>query len=127
MYSNVMIIDDNAIDRFVAETVLKRSGIADNVISKESARSALDHLIILSETPEALPQVIFLDINMPEMNGFDFLDAFVSMPDIVKSCCDIMMLSSSLNPEDHEVVKGNRFVSNFISKPLSKDKLQALV
>ncbi len=64
---------------------------------------------------------------MPEVNGFDFLDAFAGMPAEVHQTCDIMMLSSSLDPNDQRRVDENIFVSKFLDKPLNKEKLLSII
>jgi len=126
VYKKVMVIDDNAIDRYVAEHVIKSQCFAEEVITKESARAGLEYLEALSGTAEELPQLIFLDIRMPEVDGFGFLELYDKLPEVVKKNCIIMMLSTSLNPEDHERAAENPFVNRFLNKPLNKEKLTML-
>ena len=122
-YKKVMIVDDNEIDRYVASRNIKKYSFAEEVITKESANSALAYLLSLAGTPEDLPQLIFLDIRMPEIDGFGFLEAYEKLPDAVKINCIIMMLSTSLNPDDHQRAVSNKFVNRFLNKPLDKEKL----
>ena len=127
MYSKVMVIDDNAIDRYIAEVSIIKYGFAKEVISKDSALSALDYLTSNAGTPENLPDIIFLDINMPEVNGFEFMEAFEKLPTTIHAICLVMMLSSSIDPADQKRVNGNKLVSQFLNKPLTRDKLKELL
>ena len=126
MYKRVMIIDDTYVDRYVAERNLIKYGISEEVISKESAKAGLQFLRSCEADPASLPQLIFLDIRMPEMDGFGFLLEYEKLPDAVKTNCVVMMLSTSLNPEDHEKVRENKYVSRFLNKPLDKEKIEML-
>lgn len=127
IYKKVMVVDDSDIDRFVASYNIKRYGLAEEVILKESAKSALEYLKLTSVHLEKLPSIIFLDIRMPEMDGFEFLDEFANLPEIVQQSCTVIMLSSSIDPNDQARAEENKFVRQFMSKPLDEEKLQPLL
>lgn len=122
-FKKIMVVDDAYIDRFLVEKLMKKYCFAEEVVSFESAVDALEQLSGSAATG-TLPEVIFLDINMPEMNGFEFLDAYEKLPDHVKSACAIIMLSSSLHPEDREKAANNPYVKTFMNKPLNQERLQ---
>ena len=126
-YKLVMIIDDSKIDRFLVELNIKKYDFAEEIISKESAKSALQYLALSADSPEKLPELIFLDIRMPEIDGFGFLGEYEKLPDSVKKNCIVMMLSSSLDPEDLDRAEKNKYVKRFVNKPINGQKLQDIL
>jgi CheY-like chemotaxis protein len=126
-YKNVMVIDDNAIDLYIAEMVMSTTRFAEKVICIGSAKEALEYLKPLYESPDELPSLIFLDINMPEMTGFDFLDAYRDLPENIRKKCIIMMLTTSLDETDRKQAEANQFVKRFLNKPLDRDKIDQLM
>lgn len=122
MHSNVMLIDDFALDRFLAEKVIEKNSFASHVTSFSSATDGLSYLRSLDKDGQ-LPDVIFLDIYMPIMNGFEFLDNFVGLPEHIQNKCKIVILSSSSAAEDRDRIGTYPFVQDFITKPLSAEKL----
>jgi CheY-like chemotaxis protein len=126
-YKNVMVVDDNQIDLYIAEMVMMTTRFAERVTCVSSAREALAHLKPLYEKPEELPNLIFLDINMPEMTGFDFLEEYEHLPENVRKKCIIMMLTTSLDENDRKQAETNQFVKRFLNKPLDRDKLAQLM
>lgn len=117
-----MVIDDSRIDRFVAERIIKRSFFARDVLLMESAIAALDYLQAI-ENIDDLPEVIFLDIRMPVMDGFGFLENYNTLSDRVKRNCIIAMISSSADVNDHLRARSSKYVACFMEKPLDKEKL----
>ena len=113
-----MIVDDEPFDQMMYERILKRSGLVNQVIGFQYAEDALAHLA-QEERPKI--DVIFLDINMPRMNGFEFLEAAARDigADFVKVC--VVMLTTSIAPEDRARADSFDAVRDFISKPLSVD------
>src|SRR3954453_14410584 len=126
-YDKVMVIDDSDSDLYVADHYLKKYFVAAHVIPVESATEGLDYLIQNANSIEQLPSIIFLDIRMPIMDGFEFLDKYEKLPSSVHEHCTVIMLSSSADPRDRERIKNNPFVKKFINKPLDKEKIQELL
>jgi CheY-like chemotaxis protein len=121
-YSKVMVIDDSKVDRYIAEKLLSSDGFAAEVISCESAIEALCYLRPIRQK-EHVPELIFLDIRMPEIDGFEFLDLYCGLSDIVKKNAKIIMVSSSHDQRDQQRADSNQYVCCFIAKPLHKEKL----
>lgn len=120
-----MVIDDNEVDLYVASYAMEKHFFAQEVVCFELAKEALDYLVSMEHTPEELPELIFLDINMPEMNGFEFLEEYGKLSDGIKKNCIIMMLTTSLNDDDRDRAENNQYVFKFLSKPLSMDKIES--
>ena len=122
----VMIIDDTLIDQFVAERMIVLYGFSKRVIVFESGISALEYLSRPDLLDDEIPQVIFLDIRMPEMDGFEYLDAYAILDEKVKSKIKIVMLTSSFSESDRERANSSKYVNYFLTKPLDEDKLGQL-
>ena len=126
MYNNVMLIDDDDITIMICELRLNKSQFSKNVISFLSANAALDYYkyqLSLPTVEQILPELIFLDINMPEKSGWDFLHEFEKdvLPHI--QAPKIAILSSTVNPEDTEKASYNPHLTGFINKPLTAESL----
>jgi len=119
----VMVIDDNPIDRYLCSAVVKKSQWATSFLEFDMATKALEYLKEHADQPELIPQIIFLDINMPGMNGFQFLEEAAKLPIVIERTCCIVMLTSSFNHEDRDRSANNPIVKDFLNKPLNQAKL----
>ena len=126
--NNVLLIDDNDIDNFINERMVRGCRFADVVYVNSSTRSAIEFLRNMASNPnisvKEFPAVIFLDINMPVVDGFVFLYAFDKFPELVKNKTKIIILSSSDNKRDIDKIVNNNHVINFITKPLTETALE---
>lgn len=122
----VLLVDDNDTDNFISKRIIEITKFAKRVEVKNSGKSALEYLKSVQNTPQDLPDVIFLDINMPIVDGFVFLFEFETLPDIVKEKSKVIILSSSNNKRDIAKIVDNEYVIKFITKPLTEKSLQEI-
>lgn len=120
-YKTCLLIDDNYIDNFVTSRLLENSKFVEKVVVCQSSHGAIEML------REGLvsPDVIFLDLRMPVMDGFEFLQAYDELS-IDKAGIKIFMLSSSLDPTDIKRSFDNQYITQFLHKPLTKKILEEL-
>ena len=121
-----MLVDDNELDNFINKKLVEADSFAGSVTIHTSAKSALSWLKEKEATPEQAPDLIFLDIMMPEMDGFEFLNEFEKLSEPLKSKCKIVMLSTSDSFKDLNRANQNKYVKRFLNKPLNAQVLAAL-
>ena len=119
------IIDDDPIFVFGTKRIMQLSNFSESVIVYENGKVAYDNLktIILANEPQ--PDVIFLDLNMPIWDGWQFLDEFIKIPN--KHAITIYIITSSVDPADVEKAKKYDAVSSYIVKPITNTELQKIL
>jgi CheY-like chemotaxis protein len=125
--NNALLVDGDPMSNMVNEEVMHTSKFAHKVGSYMDAEEALDYLRGLVEFDITnFPNVLFLDINLPEMNGWEFLEQMNKFPKFILSRCKVFMLTSSTEQKDIEKSKPYKIVHDFVSKPLTVDKIKTL-
>jgi two-component system, NarL family, nitrate/nitrite response regulator NarL len=124
MVDTTVLIDDSDIDLFIQRRFLEVYNFSKNLISYKSAEEALDWLRKING--EAPPDVIFLDLNMPNVDGFGFLEGFKALPERILEKSRIVVLTSSNSQKDREHAFTYKNVISFVTKPLKQSDIEAL-
>jgi CheY-like chemotaxis protein len=122
----VLLVDDNDTDNFISKRIIEITKFAKRVEVKSSGKGALDYLKEHQNNSENIPNIIFLDINMPIVDGFVFLYEFEKFNELVRSKCKVIILSSSDNKRDIDNIVNNNHVIKFITKPLTEVALDEI-
>lgn len=127
----ISLVDDDEPTNFINRIIIEKTNCTNHIQATESAEEALDYLRQQGEFSNRgdcpMPDLIFLDINMPRLNGWDFLDEYRSWDSTQKYHSVIVMLTTSLNPEDKARALQIEEVSGYESKPLSLNKMHDLL
>lgn len=119
---SILLIDDDEPTNFLNEMVLKKVDCAEEILVFQSAEKAVDFL----NASTIVPDLIFLDINMPAMNGWDFLEAYQQLP-AEKRKAVIVMLTTSINPDDRVKARQIAAVAGFKHKPLTREIVEEVL
>lgn len=119
-----MLVDDDDDDNYFHEKEIIENDLAKTVIVKDSVKKALEYLKTKNDPSSDL---IFLDINMPGMSGWDFLEEYNKLDKELQNKTIIVMLSTSSNPKDIQRAKASSFVTDYINKPLKKEMVEAIL
>jgi len=127
--SCILLVDDDEPTNFLNQMVIEELGIAEQTRIAQNGMEALAYLkkTGVGDDDFPLPDLILLDINMPAMNGWEFLESYTNLPAHQKANVVIVMLTTSLNPDDRAKAHEISEVTGFETKPLTVDKLQVLL
>ena len=120
----IMLVDDDQLDNRFHQIIIEGMDITDKIHTAENGLQAIKYL---KQEDSVLPELIFLDINMPKMNGWEFLEAYKDLEEHQKSQIIIMMLTTSLNPSDKAKAQRISEITGFNVKPLSEEMLMEIL
>lgn len=121
--THILLIDDNDIDNFITHHVISKAEIAEKITVKNSAIEALEYLRTIRDDFEQFPDLIFLDVAMPLMDGFGFLNEIIKFPKLIENQCFVAMLTSSNNKDDIDRAMQYSVVKKYFNKPLKIEML----
>lgn len=125
-YSKILIIDDNYIDNYITSAIIKKNNLANDLVEFDNGLKAIEYLEQNKDNDEELPDLILLDLYMPLMDGFEFLNLFEKIDFTSTKKCKICIVSSSIDDNDIIKAKLDKNIYTFISKPLTAELLSLL-
>lgn len=128
MYKKVFIVDDDEVSIFLTEAILEAESFANECKGFLDAKIALQNLMdsVQGSSTEALPEVVFLDLNMPFLSGWDFLEALSPYEQALRGRCRIYILTSSVDEQEQKRAADSKLVAGFLQKPLEDEWLLQL-
>jgi CheY-like chemotaxis protein len=122
-FQTILLIDDDSISNFITEKLILRENFAQEVVSFLSGEAALTYLKKQHQQHLPAPDIIFLDLNMPEMDGWEFMSEFKKFPQEFTQSSRVFMLSSAVDSKDIVQARNMEEIEDFISKPLTKEDM----
>ncbi len=123
----ISIIDDDKIYRFTTEKYINMLRLADRVLTYSDGEEAMSYLRQNLDTPSEIPDIILLDVNMPIMDGWDFLEEFAELSAKLPKKVTIYMVSSSIDDRDQQRARQIEQISDYVVKPITEEQLVELV
>lgn len=122
------IIDDDKIYVNLVKKIIEIKKLSENLLIFKNGMEALDHfkLILENATEDVLPDIIFLDINMPVMDGWEFLNEFIKIKNNFEKKITLYVVSSSIDPRDLERAKSFNLVTDYLIKPIELKKFEKI-
>lgn len=125
--NSILLVDDDEDCNFFHKRLINRMGITEEINVALDGEEALNYLKSTKDGKHPQPAIIFLDINMPKVDGWEFLEEYEKLDDLQKAQVVLIMLTTSLNPDDMERAKKNPLVHDYFNKYLDADRIQKVI
>lgn len=124
---SIFLVDDDPLFVFLTRMIISSTGTTSEISEFRDGQMALDFLNNNANSPELLPDIIFLDLSMPVMDGWEFLKEYVLFEPSLKKRITLYIVSSSISPHEVERAKTFRVVSDFLIKPLEEGRIAEII
>ncbi len=125
--NRLLLVDDDDATIFLNTYMVEMTGLVSNIDSASSGQKALDYLAAQESAGATGPDLIFLDLNMPRVDGWEFMEEYCSFSDAFKAGRVIIILSASPNPDDRLRAAKTPYVNEFMNKPLTVENIQIVI
>ena len=123
----ILLVDDDEATNYMHQLIIKKTNCTEKVICKQNGKLALDYLLAVDNEENVQPDIIFLDINMPGMNGWEFLEHYDKLTKEQQAKIVVVMLSTSIDPVDMSKAEDIEYISRFNPKPLTTTMLNDII
>ncbi|WP_421806604.1 response regulator [Flagellimonas sp.] len=124
---NVFVVDDDDIYQFTIKVTLRSIPAVQSTNTFSDGAEALEYIVVHQNEQDKLPDIIFLDINMPVMDGFQFMEEFVELLPSLQKSIKVYMVSSSMDPKDIKKAKRFEEISDYLIKPLNSKDIKEII
>lgn len=125
-FETIMMIDDNSIDLYITSRLIRKNNFGQEVLQFSTAMEALQYLQENQKNTERLPQVIFVDIYMPLMSGFEFMEEYDKLSTTLKDYCKAYIISSTVDDDEINLAEKNKNIVAFQEKPITLKFLEKI-
>lgn len=127
MKKTICIIDDDEIYQFTAKSVIESTGVAKAILSFHDGEEAIEYFQLHNTEKDLLPDLVLLDINMPYLDGWGFLEEYIKIVPIIEKKITIYIISSSVDEVDLQKAEQLSEVSGYVIKPITTEKFYTLL